>query len=89
MAARYKLTLFVKPENSGKGLARLYTALENVAYTDYELRIIDVNEEPKKAKKANIFDTPTLIYHSPDGDVILDMLADVDGIRKVLGLSQL
>lgn len=64
MSPRYKLTLFVTPDSSGKALRHLYTALSELSYNDYELEIVDALKEPDKAQKANIIGTPALIYHS-------------------------
>lgn len=58
MSPRYKLTLFVTPDSSGKALRHLYTALSELSYNDYELEIVDALKEPDKAQKANIIGTP-------------------------------
>lgn len=91
MTPRYKLTLFVTPDSSGKALAWLYKALSELQYNDYELSMIDVLQEPAKAKQANIVGTPALIYHSPGGDVLIQYVSDVHGYgkRSVLRMSDM
>ena len=86
MTARYKLTLFVTPDSSGKALQHLYTALSEPAYNDYELEIVDVLKEPGKAQKANIIGTPALIYHSENGPVVLNRISDPVLVRQTLGM---
>jgi hypothetical protein len=86
MAPRYKLTLFVTPLNSGKALAHLYKALENLAYTDYELKIVDELEERERLKAARLNEAPILVYHGPAGDVIVESVSDTEAVRKALGI---
>jgi hypothetical protein len=86
MAPKYKLTLFITPENSGSALFQLYKALEVLSYTDYELRMVDIFEEHRSGSNANINRTPVLVYHAPDRDVFLDQLSDPDSVRRALGL---
>lgn len=86
MNPRYKLTLFVTPDSSGKALAHLYTALSELAYNDYELEIVDVLKEPGKAKKANIIGTPALIYHSESGPIVINKVSDPQLVRQTLGI---
>ncbi|MBX9723750.1 MAG: hypothetical protein K2X81_20255 [Candidatus Obscuribacterales bacterium] len=86
MASRLKLTLFVTPRNSSRALANLYRALSIVSYTDYELSIVDVLQEPDKAKQANITKTPCLCHHADDGDKLIESLADTDSVRLALGI---
>jgi hypothetical protein len=87
VAARYKLTLFVTPDSSGKALAWLYKALSELRYNDYELAMIDVFQEPEKAKQAKIVGTPSLVYHAPGGDVLIQSVSDTDAVRKALGIE--
>lgn len=87
MIARYKLTLFVTPDCSGKALAHLYTALEDLAYNDYELRMVDVIDHPDQAKAANVLGTPALVYHGPAGDVMLQRVSDLKAVRAALGID--
>lgn len=84
--ARYKLTLYVTPDSSGKALADLYRALSELAYNDYELDMVDVVEQPDKAKQAGIIGTPTLVYHAEEGDKVIMRVSDIALVRKTLGL---
>jgi KaiB domain len=86
MQARYKLTLYVTPDSSGKALAHLYSALEDLAYNDYELEIVDVLQEPDRAVKAKIIGTPALVYHSADGPILMNTVSDAALVRKMLGI---
>ena len=86
MQPSYKLTLYVTPDNSGKALAHLYTALQDLAYNDYQLEIIDVLKEPDKAIKAKIIGTPALVFHAADRDIVINSLSDVASVRKTLGV---
>jgi len=86
MPPTYKLTLYVTPDSSGKALAHLYTALQDLSYNDYELEIIDVLKHPSKALEANVIGTPALAYHSADGIILINTLSDVAAVRKKLGI---
>lgn len=86
MPTRFRLTLYVTPDNSGKALADLYAALQVIAYTDYELEIVNALAEPKRAKQAKIEDTPKLIQHSPNGDKIIGELSNHKKLRNLLGI---
>ena len=87
MPPRFKLSLFVTPDSSGKALSHLYRALENLAYTDYELRIIDVLENPERAREAKIVGTPALVYHAPGGEVLIHKISDIDAVRNAMGIE--
>ncbi len=89
MQARYKLTLFVTPDSSGKALQWLYTALSELRYNDYELVIVDVLKDPEMAKQADVIGTPALVYHAPDGDVLIHSVSDSQAVRKALGIVHL
>jgi len=82
----YKLKLYVTPDSSGKALAHLYTALQDLAYNDYQFEIIDVLQEPEKEVKAKVIGTPTLVYHAPDGPIMINTLSDAVLVRKTLGI---
>ncbi len=85
---KFKLTLFVKTDDSGKALSMLYRALEYHEYTDYELDIVDVLKEPIKAESFGIRQTPTLIHHTDDGDLIISKdLDDAKKIRELFGFK--
>lgn len=84
---RYKLSLYVTPDSSGKALAHLYKALSELAYNDYQLDMIDVLQEPDKAKQAGILGTPALVYHASDGDKLINSVSDTALVRRTLGIS--
>ncbi|PZM82610.1 MAG: hypothetical protein DKT66_11480 [Candidatus Melainabacteria bacterium] len=85
---KLKLSLFVCSENSGTALARLYKALEFYAYTDFELSIVDVAEEPIRTQSLEIRETPTLILHTQSGDIrMTNDLSDFTFVRKTFGFK--
>lgn len=83
---KFKLTLFVKTDDSRKALSMLYQALEFHDYTDYELDIVDVLKEPIKAESFGIRETPTLIQLTDDGDLFVSKdLSDAKKLREIFG----
>ncbi|MEW5859448.1 MAG: circadian clock KaiB family protein [Cyanobacteriota bacterium] len=84
---KFKLTLYVTPDNSGKALVHLYQALCELPYDAYQLEMIDVLQDPQKAKGAGVIGTPTLVYHATDGDKAINTLSDLTLIRRTLGIS--
>lgn len=84
---RLKLSLFISSRVSAEALAQLYEALSVIAYTRYELELIDVEENKPRAEAAGITKVPTLVYHSPNGDKRTDELTDCTHIRALLGLT--
>lgn len=86
-APKYKLSLFITKETSGKALAQLYKALEVIPYTDYQLRMVDVGSEPERAKNSGVTETPLLIYHSPDGDKRTAKISNLYLVREFLGIA--
>ena len=87
-APRYKLTLYVTPDTSGKALAHLYIALSKLSYTDYQLEMVDVLKDPDKARKAGIVDPPALVYHAAGGDYKLSTVHKPAAIRELLGIIE-
>ena len=84
---RYKLTLYITPDSSGKALAHLYVALKGLPYTDYELDMVDVLKHPEKARQAGIVDTPALVYHAADGNKVINNLNMPSPVRELLGIE--
>lgn len=85
---KFKLTLFVKTDNSREALSLLYRALEFHDYTDYELDIVDVLKEPIKAESFGIRETPTLIQLTDDGDLFVSSdLEDPKKLRDIFGFK--
>ena len=87
-APRFKLSLFVTPDSSGRALEHLYKALSVLAYNDYQLEIVDVLKEPERAKQADIIGTPTLVYHAADGNKVVSTLSDAALIRRILEIAE-
>lgn len=85
---KFKLTLYVTPDNSGKALVHLYQALSVLPYNAYQLEIIDVLQDPQKAKGAGVIGTPTLVYHATDGDKAINSVSDLTLVRRALGISE-
>lgn len=85
---KFKLTLYVTPDNSGKALVHLYQALCELPYTAYQLEMIDVLQNPQKARQAGVIGTPTLVYHATDGDTVINTLSDLTFIRHTVGISE-
>ncbi len=85
--AKLKLALFVHSYDSGQALAKLYKALEFHDYTDYELEIINVIEEPIRAQSFGIIQTPTLLHHAESGMCMTSDFADIDKLRTTFGFK--
>lgn len=85
---KLKLSLFVSSYNAGRTLSRLYKALEYYSYTDYELSIVDVIKEPIRAQSYEVRETPTLIRHTEEGDIVLtDDLSNIFHVRNYFGFK--
>ena len=86
--AKFKLILYVQAGNSGQALSRLYQAMENHNYSDYELAIIDVTQQPKRAVESGITKTPTLVCETGDGgSIVSDDLSDIEKLRHTFGFK--
>lgn len=86
--SRFKLILYVQPDNSRVALSTLYKALEFHSYTDYELTIIDVEEHPRFARNASIQKTPTVVADLGGGTLNrVDDFSDINLIRLMLGFK--
>ena len=83
---RIRLRLYVQPGDSGQALSLLYKALEFHDYSDYQLAIIDIKQEPEKALQDGIVKTPTVVFLSPDGEKITSYdLANTKELRNLFG----
>lgn len=83
---RIRLRLYVQPGDSGQALSLLYKALEFHDYSDYQLAIIDIKQEPEKALQDGVSETPTVVFLSPDEEKIASSdLADTEKLRKIFG----
>jgi hypothetical protein len=85
--ARFRLTLFITKKSAGKALEHLYRALAVIPYADYELHMIDVDENPEKANQSGIVETPALIHHTEEGDKLIGRVSNSFQVRKMLGLQ--
>lgn len=86
--SRFKLTLYVQPGNSGEALSTLYKALEFHSYNDYELTIIDVEEQPQSALIENLQKTPCVIADlGGDKERLVDDFTDINNLRRLLGFK--
>lgn len=84
----YNLTLYTTSEGSGKALRTLYKALQTLAYTDYQLEIVNVREEPEKALEAGVVSPPMLVWHSASGDKkTKGPLFDSKAVRELLEIN--
>lgn len=68
MAAHYQLRLFIAgPEMFNQRLISTLTAiLDKELGTGYQLEIINILDEPERAKDAKIIATPTLVKLQPE-----------------------
>ena len=83
-----KLRLYVvdNSRSAAKAVNDLKNFLEENFSGCYDLKVIDVLEEPHLAEKENILATPTVIKTAPDPEKrIIGDLSDGDKIRR--GLS--
>lgn len=87
MVAKFKLRLYVQKGNSGQALSLLYKALEHHSYTDYELAIFDVMEDPGRACADGITKTPALVSDADGEKLISEDLFDTKKLRASLGFK--
>ncbi len=85
---KINLTLFVRSGESGTALSQLYKALEHHAFNDYELTIIDVNEDPMAASLLGISNTPALLKHLERGNIhYAGDFTDFERMRLIFGFK--
>jgi circadian clock protein KaiB len=65
--SRFSLKLFITgaTPNSAKAIANLKSICEKYIHAKYELEIIDVYQQPSKAKSEQLVALPMLIKYSP------------------------
>ncbi len=86
--SRFKLKLYVQPGNSREALHALYKALEFHSYNDYEITIIDVEDQPQSAQIENIQKTPTVVSDlGGDKKRVVDDFTDISNLRFLLGFK--
>lgn len=83
----HKLTLFVSQNNLFKAKQRLAYLLSGFNFELYSLEILEIDQEHNKAKKYNIMETPALVCHHLNQDLVFESLDDRLAIRYALGLE--
>lgn len=86
---KLRLKLYVQASDSGRALSQLYKALEFHDYSDYQLTIIDVKQEPELAQQDGITRTPAVVYLDGEGKKIASSeFADPEKLRVVFGFKR-
>ena len=86
----FKFRLFIAGEtpNSLQAVANLNTLCHEHLLKRYEIEIVDVFKEPKRALVNGIFMTPTLVKLAPDPvRKIVGTLSQAQSVLQVLGLE--
>ncbi|MBX9772290.1 MAG: hypothetical protein K2X29_13015 [Candidatus Obscuribacterales bacterium] len=65
----------------------MYSTLSGVPYTDYELEMIDITQDPVKAQQSGVTMSPALIYHSSEGDKRILHVTRAE-VRRLLGIEE-
>jgi circadian clock protein KaiB len=87
----FSLKLFVSgaSPNSARAIANLKSICENYIHAGYELEIIDVYQQPSKAKSEQLIALPMLIKYLPlPVKRLFGDLSDTGKVLKSLGLNQ-
>ena len=87
----FSLKLFVSgaSPNSARAIANLKSICENYIHAGYELEIIDVYQQPSKAKSEQLIALPMLIKYLPlPVKRLYGDLSDTGKVLKSLGLNQ-
>ena len=90
LRARYKFSLYVADHapNSLRATANLASLCKEYLADRYEIELIDVLKNPKRALKDGILMTPTLIMRSPGRDRrIVGTLSETQPVLSALGLD--
>jgi circadian clock protein KaiB len=85
----FKFRLYVAggTQNSVQALANLTALCEVRLPNHYEIEVVDVLREPKRALADGIFMTPTLVKLAPSPiQKIVGTLCESDRVSEVLGL---
>ncbi|MCM2288866.1 MAG: circadian clock KaiB family protein [Sulfuritalea sp.] len=88
--ARYRFQLYVAGEapNSAQAIANLAAFCREHLADRYEMEIVDVFREPKRALAESIFMTPTLVVRTPlPVRRIVGTLSQTQTILLALGLA--
>lgn len=87
MVARFKLKLYVEKLNTRQALSTLYQILEFHSYTDYELTIIDVREDPENAHLDGIAKTPALVMERSGEKIATADFSNINKLRSDFGFN--
>ncbi|MGW0230045.1 circadian clock KaiB family protein [Actinopolymorpha singaporensis] len=85
----FELTLFVvgRSESSSRAEVQLRALCEALVPGAYELRVVDVDEEPELAEREQIVLTPTVVRSMPLPEVrVVGDLSDDERTAAALGL---
>jgi circadian clock protein KaiB len=88
---RFLLKLYIagKTENSLRAQKNIEQICEKFLNQNYELEVIDIIEDPRRALKDGVIVTPTLVKVLPHPEVkVIGDLSDEESIRAALGLSE-
>jgi circadian clock protein KaiB len=88
----FKFRLYVAGDalNSAQARANLFAICRENLPDRYEIEIVDVFREPKRALAENIFMTPTLIKLAPGSTKrIIGTLSNAQPVMQALGLIDL
>jgi circadian clock protein KaiB len=89
--SRFSFKLFISgaSPNSARAIANLKSICEKYIHTGYELEIIDVYQQPSKAKSEQLIALPMLIKYLPlPVKRLFGDLSDTGKVLKGLGLNQ-
>ncbi len=87
----YRFSLFIAGDEPNSRIAKenLKGLLEKYLHGNYELEIIDVVKDYRKALEKKVFFAPTLVIDAPDFQSrIVGSLNDTKKLLDILGLSE-
>lgn len=90
--SRYILKLYIAgaSPNSVRAVSNLKAICEEYLKDEYELEIIDIHQQPKLAKDAQVIAVPLLIKFSPlPIKRLIGNMSDKDNVIKGLGLNDI
>jgi circadian clock protein KaiB len=88
--ARYKFRLYVAggAHNSAQAVANLSALCREYLVDGYDIEVVDVFREPKRALADRIFMTPTLVRLAPSpARTIVGTLSQTQPVIEALGLE--
>lgn len=87
----FKLILYVTgaSPNSLRAIANLKNICDNYIHSKYDLEIIDVYQQPLKARKENVIALPVLVKYLPAPlKKLVGDLSDTKKVLTALGLNE-